>query len=153
MTTLARCNVFPVWQTMSQWQGISLMRMPAALASAVLLADTIAGAVRRRERRTCASIPCEPAIRAREVPFSVKACFYRFVGGAPEEGGQTDARTVRVDCDGDKLQVEVKCTIATQHYLRSSKGSSCEPCKTGSIQSGVKFWFKRGRMSFLTRRI
>ena len=40
MTTLARAYVFPVWQTMSRWQGNSLMLMPAALASAVLLCAT-----------------------------------------------------------------------------------------------------------------
>jgi len=86
------------------------------------LAQTIATAVRRHERRTGASVTCEMALLPQEVPFSVKACFYRFVGEALEQGDRTAARTVRVDCDGDMLQVEVKCTIATQHLPPSQHG-------------------------------
>ena len=86
------------------------------------LADTIASAVRRHERRSGASITCELAILPREVPFCVKACFYRFVREALEKGDQTAARTVRVDCDGDMLQVEVKCTIGTQQLPPSQQG-------------------------------
>src|SRR5262245_56756333 len=40
MTTLARGYSFSVSQTMSQWQGIVLMYLPAAFASAVLLCAT-----------------------------------------------------------------------------------------------------------------
>src|SRR5262245_16706605 len=79
------------------------------------LAQTLATAVRRHEKRTGASVTCEIARLPQEVPFCVKACFYRFVGEALEQGDPTAARTVRVDCDGDVLQVEVKCTIATPH--------------------------------------
>jgi signal transduction histidine kinase len=78
------------------------------------LAETIATAVRRHEQRTGAAISCEVGMLPPEVPFFVKACFYRFVGEALETGDQTAARSVRVDCDGDVLQVEVRYVIATQ---------------------------------------
>jgi hypothetical protein len=86
------------------------------------LAETIATAVRRHERRTGASITCEIAILPQEVPFSVKASFYRFVREALEKGDQTDARTVRVDCDNEVLRVEVKCAIATPQLQPSDPG-------------------------------
>ena len=94
------------------------------------LADTIAGAVRRHERRTGASITCDLAILPREEPFSLKACFYRVLREALEKGDQRAARTVRVDCDGDMLQVE-EAQSPLSNYRRPSKGSGCEPCKTG----------------------
>jgi signal transduction histidine kinase len=102
------------------------------------LADTIATAVRRHERRTGASITCELANLAPEGPFSAKPCFCRFVREALAKGDQTDARTVRVDCDGDRLRVEVKCTIATQQLPPSQQGQWLRTLQEGIDSIGGK---------------
>jgi signal transduction histidine kinase len=108
-------------EALDEIRNLSESLVPSQLYE-LSLADTIATAVRRHERRTGASITCELANLPPEVPFSVKACFYRFVREALAKGDQTDARTVRVDCDGDMLRVEVKCTIAAQQLPPSQQG-------------------------------
>jgi signal transduction histidine kinase len=124
-------------EALDEIRNLSESLVPSQLYE-LSLADTIATAVRRHERRTGASITCELANLPPEVPFSVKACFYRFVREALAKGDQTDARTVRVDCDGDMLRVEVKCTIATQQLPPSQQGQWLRSLQEGIDSIGGK---------------
>jgi signal transduction histidine kinase len=94
-------------KTLEEIRNLSASLVPSKVRD-LSLTDTITMAARRYESRTKTPIVCRVGALPLDVPFSVKACIYRFVHDGLGHWRERGCCSVRAMSDGNVIEVEIR---------------------------------------------